>query len=92
MGFDTHPNVEQLVFIASGHGTAVLDGAASRVVPGDVIVVTPGTHHDVVNTASEPLRIYTVYAPPNHIDRRVQSTRADAEADKADEAFGRTVR
>jgi mannose-6-phosphate isomerase-like protein (cupin superfamily) len=92
IGLEAHPNVEQLVFIASGHGTAVLDGVASRVVPGDVIVVTPGTHHDVVNTAAEPLRIYTVYAPPNHLDRRVQPTRADAESDKADEAFGRAVR
>jgi mannose-6-phosphate isomerase-like protein (cupin superfamily) len=92
IGFETHPNVEQLVFIASGNGTAVLDGTKSRVVPGDVIVVTPGTHHDIVNTASTPLRIYTVYSPPNHIDGRVQPTRADAESDKADEAFGRAVR
>jgi mannose-6-phosphate isomerase-like protein (cupin superfamily) len=92
IGFETHPNVEQLVFIASGQGKAVLDGVASQVAAGDVIVVTPGTHHDVVNTSSEPLRIYTVYAPPNHIDGRVHQTKADAEADKADEAFGRAVR
>lgn len=92
IGFETHPNVEQLIFIASGRGKAVLDGAESPVGAGDVIVVTPGTRHDVTNTGSEPLRIYTVYAPPNHIDGRVQQTKADAEADKADEAFGRAVR
>ncbi len=92
IGFETHPNVEQLVFIATGQGKAVLDGAESPVAAGDVIVVTPGTHHDVVNTGSEPLRIYTIYAPPNHIDGRVHQTKSDAEADKADEAFGRAVR
>lgn len=92
IGFETHPNVEQLVFIASGQGKAVLDGAESPLTAGDVVVVTPGTHHDVINTGSEPLRIYTIYAPPNHIDRRVHQTKADAEADKADEAFGSAVR
>lgn len=92
IGFETHQNVEQLIFIASGQGKAVLDGAESPVGAGDVIVVTPGTRHDVMNTGSEPLRVYTIYAPPNHIDARVQRTKADAEADKADEAFGRAVR
>lgn len=92
IGFESHPNVEQLIFVASGQGKAVLDRAESPVAAGDVIVVTPGTRHDVVNTGSEPLRIYTVYSPPNHIDGRVQQTKADAEADKADEAFGSAVR
>jgi mannose-6-phosphate isomerase-like protein (cupin superfamily) len=92
IGFETHANVEQLIFIADGQAKAILDGAESPLTPGDVVVVTPGTRHDVVNTGSEPLRIYTVYAPPNHIDGRVQATKADAEADKADEAFGQAVR
>jgi hypothetical protein len=34
------------------------------------------------------LRIYTTYAPPNHIDGRIHATKADADADEADEAFG----
>jgi mannose-6-phosphate isomerase-like protein (cupin superfamily) len=92
IGFETHPNVEQLIFIAGGHGKAVLDGAESPVAAGDVVVVTPGTHHDVINTGAEPLRIYTVYSPPNHIDGRLHLTKSDAEADKADEAFGNAVR
>jgi mannose-6-phosphate isomerase-like protein (cupin superfamily) len=92
IGVETHPNVEQLIFIASGQGKAVLNGAESAVRPGDVVVATPGTRHDIVNTGTEPLRIYTVYAPPNHIEGRVHQTKADAEADTADEAFGRSVR
>jgi mannose-6-phosphate isomerase-like protein (cupin superfamily) len=57
-----------------------------------VVVVTPNVRHNVVNTGAEPLRIYTIYAPPNHIDGRVQQTKAAAEADQADHAFGDAVR
>lgn len=92
IGTEMHPHVEQLIFIESGQGKAVMNGAESPLARGDVLVVTPGTRHDVINTGTEPLRIYTVYAPPNHIDGRVQQTKADAEADKADEAFGASVR
>jgi|GEM_PF-225463 len=92
IGMEMHPHVEQLIFIESGQGKAVMNGAQSPLARGDVLVVTPGTRHDVINTGAEPLRIYTVYAPPNHIDGRVQQTKADAEADKADEAFGASVR
>jgi mannose-6-phosphate isomerase-like protein (cupin superfamily) len=92
IGVEVHPNVEQLIFVASGQGKAVLDGVDSPLGPGDLLVVTPGTRHDVVNIGAEPLRIYTVYAPPNHIDGRVHQNKADAEADQADEAFGRSVR
>ena len=92
IGMEMHPNVEQLIFIASGWGKAVLNGAESVVGPGDVVVATPGTRHDIVNTGTEPLRIHTIYAPPNHIDGRDHQTKADAEADTADDAFGRAVR
>jgi mannose-6-phosphate isomerase-like protein (cupin superfamily) len=90
IGEETHANVEQLIFMASGHGKANLDGVESAVRPGDVVVATPGTRHDVVNTDTEPVRIYTIYAPPNHIGGRVQATKADAKANTADEAFGRS--
>jgi mannose-6-phosphate isomerase-like protein (cupin superfamily) len=92
IGVEVHPNVEQLIFIADGQGKAILNGIVSALGPGDVLVVTPGTRHDVVNTGPEPLRLYTVYAPPNHIDGRVHQTKADAMADSADEAFSRSVR
>ena len=50
-----------------------------------------GALHNVRNTGDEPLKLYTIYVPPNHIDQRVQATKADAQADQADEAFGRRV-
>jgi mannose-6-phosphate isomerase-like protein (cupin superfamily) len=55
------------------------------------VVVTPGTRHNFLNTGTEPLRIYTIYAPPNHIDGRIHRTKGDADADHADEEFGHGV-
>jgi mannose-6-phosphate isomerase-like protein (cupin superfamily) len=92
IGLEAHPRVEQLIFIASGQGKVVVNGVERALVPGDVIVAVPTANHNVINTGTEPLQIYTVYAPANHIDARVQSTKKDAAADKADEAFGAGVR
>jgi mannose-6-phosphate isomerase-like protein (cupin superfamily) len=70
----------------------VLNGEESAVVAGDVVVVTPGTEHNIINDGDEPLKVYTIYAPPNHIDGRIHATKADADADTEDEAFGHAVR
>jgi mannose-6-phosphate isomerase-like protein (cupin superfamily) len=91
IGLESHAHVEQLIFIASGTGKAVLDGVETPIGAGHVVIATPTARHDVVNTGSQPLRIYTVYAPPNHLDGRVQEAKADAEKDLADEAFGAAV-
>ncbi len=65
-----------------------MDSHAQR---GDVVVVVPGTEHNFMNTGAVDLKIYTVYAPPNHIDGRVHATKADADADILDEAIGETA-
>ncbi len=70
----------------------MLDGKESAVAAGDVVVVTPGTRHNFINTGDEPLKVYTLYAPPNHIDGRVHRTKEDADADREDEDFGEAVR
>ncbi len=79
------------MYFQSGTGEAVLNGESTPVGPGDVVVVTPGTRHNFKNTGTEPLKIATVYAPPNHIDGRVHRTKADADADTEDEAFGHAL-
>lgn len=88
IGEEVHEHVEQTLFFLSGSGKAVLDGEESVVEAGDVFVVTPGTKHNFLNTGTESLKVYTVYAPPNHIDGRIHETKADADADAADEDFG----
>jgi mannose-6-phosphate isomerase-like protein (cupin superfamily) len=92
IGEEVHPHVEQILFFHSGSGTAVLDGEESSVGEGDVVVVSPGVRHNFLNTGSGSLKVYTVYAPANHIDGRVHATKADADADTEDEEYGESVR
>jgi mannose-6-phosphate isomerase-like protein (cupin superfamily) len=88
IGTETHAHVEQTLYFQSGTGEATLDGETFPVEAGDVFIVTPGTKHNFKNTGTESLKVMTVYAPPNHIDGRIHHTKADADADMEDEAFG----
>jgi mannose-6-phosphate isomerase-like protein (cupin superfamily) len=91
IGSEKHPHVEQTIYIASGTGQVVLDGKRTNVGGGDVIVVTPGTQHNLVNTGTTPLQVFTTYVPPNHIDGRVHKTKQDAEQDAQDQGFGQQI-
>lgn len=92
IGEETHAHVEQTLFFLSGMGKAILDGKETKIGAGDVVVVTPGTKHNFLNTGAEPLKVYTLYAPANHIDGRIHKTKAEADADVEDEDFGNAVR
>lgn len=92
VGRETHVHVEQILYFQSGTGEAILNGKISPISPGDVVVVTPGTQHNFINTGKVPLQIFTIYAPPNHIDGRIQHMIDDEKKDTADEAFGEMVR
>lgn len=91
IGEETHKYTEQTLFFLSGTGEGELNGKKFPIGPGDAVVVVPGTKHNFRNTGDEDLKVYTVYAPPNHIDGRVHATKADADADTADEAIGETA-
>jgi mannose-6-phosphate isomerase-like protein (cupin superfamily) len=88
VGREIHKYTEQTLFFLSGTGKGEFNGEQFPVGPGDVAVVTPGTEHNFWNTGDTEMRIYTVYAPPNHIDGRIHKTKADADADHADEEVG----
>lgn len=88
IGEETHEHVEQTLYFQDGHGEATLDGETFGIHPGDIVVVTPHTKHNFRNIGDVPMKVATVYAPPNHIDGRVHKTKADADADTEDEAFG----
>jgi mannose-6-phosphate isomerase-like protein (cupin superfamily) len=90
VGEETHKYVEQTLFFLSGTGEAILNDKHSPIIPGDVVVVPAGTKHNFINTGTGDLKIYTVYAPPNHIDGRIHRTKAEADADTADAAVGNT--
>lgn len=91
IGEETHAHVEQVLYFFVGEGKSVLDGKERKLKAGDVLIVTPGTKHNVINTGAGSLKVATVYVPPNHIDGTVHKTKADAVADVKDEAFGEQV-
>lgn len=80
IGAEVH-QLDQFFRVEEGTGEAVLDGVRTAIQPGFAVVVPAGTNHNIVNTGSGPLKLYTVYAPPNHRDGVVHRTRAAAEAD-----------
>jgi mannose-6-phosphate isomerase-like protein (cupin superfamily) len=88
IGEEKHRHTEQALFLLRGTGKAVLDGVEESYEAGDVVVVTPGTTHNFINTGNESMKIYTVYSPPNHIDGRIHKTKADATSDLEDEEVG----
>lgn len=87
IGAERHRAVEQTIVVAEGYGVVTLGDRRRTVHVGDVIVITPRTRHNLV-AGTVPLKLFTIYTPPNHIDGRVHRTRADAEADIADREFG----
>ena len=60
---------------------AVLDGVRTAIQAGFAVIVPAGTDHNIINTGGVPLKLYMIYAPPNHRDGVVHQTRKDAEAD-----------
>jgi len=80
IGAEVH-KLDQFFRVEEGSGEAVLDGVRTAICAGFAVVVPAGMKHNIINTGSVPLKLYTIYAPPNHRDGVVHHTRADAEAD-----------
>jgi mannose-6-phosphate isomerase-like protein (cupin superfamily) len=80
IGDEVHEENDQLLVFVDGEGEAVLDGKKSPVTPNDLILVPAGTRHNFINKGDGPLRLVTVYAPPEHPPGTVHQTKAEAEA------------
>jgi mannose-6-phosphate isomerase-like protein (cupin superfamily) len=80
IGEEVHEGNDQLLVFIAGQGEAVLDGRTSKVEPNQLVFVHAGTRHNFVNTGSVPLRLVTVYAPPEHPPGTVHLTKAEADA------------
>ncbi|WP_417620852.1 cupin domain-containing protein [Parasphingorhabdus sp.] len=79
IGEEVHDDRDQFFRIEEGSGEIWIDGKANNVKSDDGIIVPQGASHNVVNTGKEPLRLYTIYGPPEHIDGTVHATAADAQ-------------
>ena len=80
IGAEVH-TLDQFFRVEEGTGEAVLDGVVTAIHAGFAMLVPAGTHHNIIDTGGAPLKLYTIYSPPNHRDGVVHHTRADAEAD-----------
>ena len=80
IGEEIHADRDQFFRVEEGKGEVVIDGHRSKIKANDAIIVLAGARHNVINTGDKPLRLYTLYAPPEHRDRTVHATKADADA------------
>lgn len=82
IGAEVHKKVDQFFRIEEGRAKFVFDRSEEHFVgEGGGVVVPAGTYHNVINaSATKPLKLYTVYTPPQHPDGTVQKTKADADA------------
>jgi len=85
IGEEVHDTVDQFFRVEEGEGEVVMNGERTKFSADDVIIVPMGTKHNVINTSSTiPLKLYTIYSPPNHPDGKVHQTREQAMADEHD--------
>ena len=82
IGLETHDATDQFIRVESGQGEALIGGQRFALEDGTAIVIPAGSEHNVTNTSqTAPLKLYTVYTPPEHPDGTVHPTKADALAD-----------
>jgi mannose-6-phosphate isomerase-like protein (cupin superfamily) len=84
IGEEVHPGLDQVLVFVEGRGLAYLDGEEVVVGPDRLVHVPSSARHNVVNTGTGDLRLYTVYAPPQHAKGTIHQTKADADADETD--------
>ena len=82
IGEETH-EVDQILYFVDGEGDAVLNSKRSKIHAGSLVSVPAGTLHNFVNTGDTPLKLYTIYAPPEEEPKTVHKTKAEAEAEEA---------
>ena len=90
IGAEVHEEHDQFFRVEAGRGEVTIDGVKHAVEDDDAVIVPAGARHNVRNTGTEPLALYTLYGPPEHRDGVVHATKA--KADEAEEHFdGRTT-
>jgi mannose-6-phosphate isomerase-like protein (cupin superfamily) len=87
IGAEVHEDRDQFFRFEEGSGKVDIDDNSYDVGDGSGGIVPAGARHNVRNTGGEPLKLYTLYGPPEHKDRVVQSTKAEAEARHHDEEW-----
>ena len=82
IGEETHEDVDQFFRVEKGKGEVLIDGQTTKIESDTAIIVPAGARHNLRNTGDQPLKLYTLYGPPNHADGVVFATKVEAEASK----------
>lgn len=91
IGMEVHKEHDQFIRVESGEGKAILDAEERPISDGSAIVIPAGTKHNVVNASTkQPLKLYTLYTPPEHKRDTRHRTKADADADQNHHFDGKT--
>ncbi|HLV60435.1 MAG TPA: cupin domain-containing protein [Fredinandcohnia sp.] len=80
IGEEVHEEIDQFIRVEEGEGEVIIDGVATPIEDDFAIVIPAGARHNVVNKGSKPLKLYTLYGPPEHKDGTVHRTKAEADA------------
>lgn len=80
IGEEIH-DVDQFLRVEQGKGTAILNGESHDLADGSVVIVPAGVKHNIINSKSGSMKLYTLYMPPHHRDGVVHKTKAEGEAD-----------
>jgi mannose-6-phosphate isomerase-like protein (cupin superfamily) len=81
IGEETHGDRDQFFRVEDGEGEILIDGSRHRIEDDFAVIVPAGARHNVINTGDEPLKLYTLYGPPEHRDGIVHRTEAQAQAE-----------
>ena len=87
IGSEVHEDRDQFFRFEEGSGKVDIDDNCYNVEDGSGVIVPAGARHNVRNTGEAPLRLYTLYGPPEHKDGVVQATKTEADARHHDEEW-----
>jgi len=81
IGEEVH-QLDQFIRVEEGEGKSVLDGVEHIIAPGYAVIIPQGVRHNIINTGAGSMKLYTLYAPPNHKDGTIHKTKEEAEEDE----------
>ena len=82
IGEEVHQSGDQFFRVEKGKGEVWIDGKMTKIKSDDAFLIPAGARHNVINTDHKPLKLYTLYSPPQHHDKFTAHTKANAEASK----------
>lgn len=75
IGMEKHPKTTQFIRVEKGRGMAIISGKKRFLKDGDALMIPPNTYHNIINTGKNPLKLYTLYSPPEHASNHIEKTK-----------------